>query len=320
MNPLTSSVIIPSFNRHEQLILCLNSLAQQTLLPDETIVIWQAEDFKTRDAIQAIMSSLPYTLKLLHCPNKGIVPAENMGLDAATGDIILMCDDDVITPPNWVSRHLNFYLDPTIGAVGGSANNHHPDLSLYPKRKVEPIGRLTWYGKINGNMYDCVDEWRERKPIAVDHLVGYNLSFRRTAIGRFETSLKSYWQLFEMEACLQVKQNGYQVIFDYSNVVDHYPTNTAYAGGRTGDLQVKLFNPSYNHAFILAKYSPQHLFAIRLIYLFAIGTVGTLGLLATFRAIKIHGNPLQEFKLLLTCWSEKSQGWQDGIKARVQVN
>jgi glycosyltransferase involved in cell wall biosynthesis len=316
MKSLTTSVIIPSFNRPEHLSICLNSLAQQTLLPDEIIVIWQADDFITRDTVKDTIDQLPYSVKLIHSPNKGIVPAENIGLDAAIGDIILLCDDDVITPPNWISRHLSFYVDSTIGAVGGSANNHRPDLALFPKRKMEPIGKLSWYGKIHGNMHDQIDEWKERQPIEVDHLVGYNLSFRRTAIDKFDTSLKSYWQLFEMEACLQVKHNGYRVIFDFINVVDHYPTNTAYAGGRSGDLQVKLFNPSYNNAFILAKYSPKYLSWIRLIYLFVIGTVGSLGLLSTLRAIKIYGNPLQELRLLLICWKEKQQGWKDGINAR----
>jgi glycosyltransferase involved in cell wall biosynthesis len=316
MNPLTSSVIIPSFNRPDRLISCLNSLAQQTSLPDETIVIWQADDFITRDTVTDLLERLPYPIRLIHSPIKGIVPAENIGLDTATGDIILLCDDDVITPPDWVSRHLSFYVDSSIGAVGGSANNHRPNLDLFPKRKIEPIGKLSWYGKIHGNMHDHIDEWQERQPIDVDHLVGYNLSFRRKAIDKFNTSLRSYWQLFEMEACLQIKQNGYRIVFDFMNVVDHYPANTAYSGGRSGDLQVKLFNPSYNNAFILAKYSPQYLYWIRLIYLFAIGTVGTLGLLSTLRAIKIYGNPAQELKLLLICWKEKKQGWQDGINAR----
>jgi hypothetical protein len=166
-------------------------------------------------------------------------------------------------------------------------------------------------------MHDHIDEWQERQPIEVDHLVGYNLSFRRAAIDKFDTSLKSYWQLFEMEACLQVKRNGYRVIFDFMNVVDHYPANTAYAGGRSGDLQVKLFNPSYNNAFILAKYSPKYLYLIRLIYLFGVGTVGTLGLLSTLRAMKIHGDFAQELRLLLICWKEKKQGWQDGMNARI---
>ena len=35
-------------------------------------------------------------------------------------------------------------------------------------------------------------------------------------------------------------------MFDYGNVVDHFPTNTAFIGGRDGDLQVKIYNPAYN--------------------------------------------------------------------------
>ena len=71
-----------------------------------------------------------------------------------------------------------------------------------------------------------------RKPEAVDHLVGYNMSLRRAAFDRFEEALRPYWQMFELDACLQVRRRGFRVMFDFGNVVEHHPTNTAYVGGR----------------------------------------------------------------------------------------
>ena len=104
-------------------------------------------------------------------------------------------------------------------------------------------------------MYDHPDEWSSREPRQVDHLVGYNMSFRRCAIECFETNLRRYWQLFELDVCLTVRDNGYRVMFDFGNVVEHHPTNATYAGGRDGDLQVKIYNGAYNKAFVLAKHS-----------------------------------------------------------------
>ena len=80
--------------------------------------------------------------------------------------------------------------------MGGSANNHNPDGSLFPKRKIKPIGKLTWYGRVYGNMYDQTEEWATFSPIQVTHLVGYNLSLRRSAFTCFENKLKPYWQMF----------------------------------------------------------------------------------------------------------------------------
>lgn len=313
---LSVSVLIPSWRRTDKLTRCLQSLANQTILANEVIVIWQAEDIQTRECVEKLEPTLPYHIKLLHSLETGVVVAENTGLGAATGEIILLCDDDVVTPANWIARHLDFYANPMIGAVGGSANNHHPDGSVFPKRNIQPTGKLTWYGKSYGNMYDQAEEWVSYSPINVDHLVGYNLSIRRSAFDYFETSLKRYWQMFELDACLQVKKRGYQIVFDFQNIVDHYPTNTAYVAGRDGDLEVKIFNAGYNHALVLAKHSPIHLYIPRIIYLLFIGSVGSPGVLASLLAIKRYGNLQRELEILCKSWQYKIAGWHRGLELR----
>ena len=313
---LTTSVLIPSWQRVDKLTRCLQSLAMQTVLPNEVIVVWQANDIRTRDAVQELQPTIPYCLKLLHSIEAGIVIAENTALAAATGEIILLCDDDVVTPAGWIARHLSFYSDPIIGAVGGSANNYFSDGSAFPKRQKQPIGKLTWYGKSYGNMYDHPEEWTSRHPIRVDHLVGYNLSLRRCALNCFESSFKRYWQMFELDVCLQVKQRGYEVIFDFNNVVDHYPSNTVYTDGRDGDLESKVFNGSYNHALVLAKHSPINLYIPRILYILLVGSVASPGLLASLLAMKRYGNLRREQQILVKSWLYKIAGWQKGLQLR----
>src|SRR5215471_8388425 len=123
MNPrLTTSVLIPSFRRPAMLARCLRGLQAQTTPPDEVFVIWQADDEPTRTAAEALAGELP-SLRVLHSPEAGVVPAENVALSAATGDVILLIDDDAVPGPEWVARHLAHYADPTVGAVGGPADN-----------------------------------------------------------------------------------------------------------------------------------------------------------------------------------------------------
>ena len=201
----TTSVLIPSYRRPNRLVACLTALAQQTILPGEVIGVWQGDDYQTRDVMVRMAEELPYRLVVLHSPDPGIVPAENLALENATGDVIYLTDDDVIPSPGWLERFLRFYADPSIGAVGGPADNYHPDGSLFERRDVEPIGRLTWFGRLYGNMHTQAVEWRDRPPSVVDHLVGYNMTLRRSAFDRFEPGLRRYWQMFELDACLQVR-------------------------------------------------------------------------------------------------------------------
>ena len=247
------------------------------------------------------------------------MPAENLALEASIGEVVLLIDDDAIAPPDWIARHLAHYADPTVGAVGGPAINHDPDGLPFPRRAVEPTGRLAWFGKAYGNMYDHVDAWRDRPPREVDHLVGYNMSLRRAAFDRFEARLRPYWQAFEMDACLQAKARGFRVVLDFANVVDHYPTNTAYVGSRDGDLRIKLDNAAYNRAFILARHSRPVLRPWRLLYLLGVGSTSIPGLLALPRSIRHYGDPAREVGLMLRAWRHGLIGWRDGANARLDA-
>lgn len=316
MSTRSTSVLIPSYRRPQTLLSCLRGLARQDLPPGEVLVVWQDDDSPTRDAAESIREGFPHPLRILHSPTAGVVPAENTALRAATGEILLLIDDDAIAPPDWIARHLAHYDDPSVGAVGGPAVNHRPDGSPFPTRDAEPIGKLTWFGRPIGNMFDHIPEWRGRPPRDVDHLVGYNLSLRRSAIGHFEEGLRRYWQMFEMDACLQVKAGGLRVVFDFANVVEHHPTNTAYVGNRGGDLETKIFHAAYNHAFVLAKHSPPLLRPFRLLYLLGVGSVGQPGILALPIGLKRFGNPGRELGILKETLRHHLAGWRAGAAAR----
>ena len=168
-----------------------------------------------------------------------------------------------------------------------------------------------------GNMFDHPPAWRSRPPIDVDHLVGYNMSLRRSAFDRFEPRLKPYWQLFELDACLQVKSRGLRVRFDFANVIDHFPTNTTFADGRDGDLNLKIYNAAYNHAFILAKRrrsACQH--AMQRVYANGIGTVGMPGVVAALIAMIRFGRPARECAILKNTITARIAAERDAKRER----
>lgn len=142
--------------------------------------------------MEEVQDQLPYSLKLIYSFETNIVLAENCALHVSHGEIIFLIDDDAIAPPHWLERHLSFYENLKVGAVGGPANNFDPRGISYPKRSVTPVGKLSWYGKLSGNMYEHVEKWQHLPVIEVDHLVGYNMSLRRVAFDQFNSKLKPY--------------------------------------------------------------------------------------------------------------------------------
>lgn len=314
---MTTSVLIPSFQRPDSLEACLRALARQLVPPGEVLVVWQGGDEPTGRRAERLAAELPIPIRVLHLPEPGIVPAENLALEAARGRIILLIDDDAVPAADWLGRHLGFYDDPTVGAVGGPAITFWEGERL-PVNGREPIGRLTWFGRFHGNMHDPPDAWRDRPPLEVDHLVGYNMSLRREAFDRFEERLRRYWQLFEADACLQVQGRGYRVLFDPSNVVEHRltPRQSAYQPGREGDLAVKLGNAAHNRAFVLSKHSRGPLRAARWLYASLVGTSEAPGPLLLPLAIRRHGQPRRELALARMIWASTRDGWRAGRLAR----
>lgn len=309
---ISVSVLIASFNRPEHLRNCLESLRLQTVPPDEILVIWQREDIETKWAAEAFLKKPFARLKIIHNPVKGIVPSENLGLRESNGEFVFLIDDDAVAPPGWIENHLRHYRDQNVGAVGGPYKNHTPDLKPFPIRRKQALARLTWYGKPVGHMYDHPPEWASRGTIDVDHLVGNNFSFRREAVGGFEVRLRPYWAFFELEACMQIKKNGYRVLFDFANVIKHYPTNTAFAGGRDGDLAIKIFNPAFNLGYVLSKHTRGILRIPRFAYWFLIGNISMPGTLGALASTLKYGDPRREFQIWRTTARCLWNGWQQG--------
>jgi GT2 family glycosyltransferase len=318
----SASVLIPSYRRCVLLEKCLLGLAQQTVPPDEVIVVWQGDDTATRDKAEELGQSLVLPIRVIHSPEPGVVPAENAALDCARGEIFLLIDDDAVPPPDWVERHLAHYDDPTVGAVGGSANNHDGQRHFAPIRAVEPYGEITWYGRIIGNMHDQPPEWRQRPARDVAHLVGYNMSLRRAAFDRFETALKCYWQLFEADACLQVQGQGYRVRFDPAIVVEHGAgtyTAGAYTPDRDRDPEIRITNPAYNMAFVLSKHTRGPLRWARWLYLLGVGTTWLPGPLLLPFSIRRYGRPLRELAVARMVWASKQAGWRAGCRRSAEL-
>lgn len=313
----STSVLIPSFRRAEKLSLCVRSLARQTTPPDEVFVVWQEDDVTTRDAVLALEKDVPFVLRALHSPEAGVVVSENLALDHSSGEIVMLIDDDAVAPSDWVRRHVAHYEDESVGAVGGPADNYFPDGTRFPaKPPLEPVGKLTWYGRMIGNMHDQSPGWRTREPAVVQHLVGYNMSLRRNAFDRFEAKLRRYWQMFELDACLQVQARGLKVLFDFSNVVEHHPTNLTYTPERDENVEVKVYNAAYNHAFILGKHTPLELLPLRLAYQLGVGQISAPGALAFAAAVLRFGKPVREAEIFIRTIARRLEGTRDGRRAR----
>ena len=91
------SVIIPVFNRERQIERCLASVLTQSFRDLELVVV---DDGSRDSSIERVQRIADDRLRLLtHQENRGVGPARNRGIDAASGDWLVFLDsDDELTP------------------------------------------------------------------------------------------------------------------------------------------------------------------------------------------------------------------------------
>jgi glycosyltransferase involved in cell wall biosynthesis len=107
IKPLALSLIIPAYNEEEHLKACLDTVAAQTVMPFEVIVI----DNNSTDGTVKIARLYPF-VKIVRAKRQGIVYARDAGFNAAKGTIIGRIDSDSRLPSDWVEQVLAFYEDP----------------------------------------------------------------------------------------------------------------------------------------------------------------------------------------------------------------
>src|SRR5262245_62168442 len=90
MSSLSLTVIIPAYRAAATIARALDSVINQTCVPDEIVVI---DDGSPDDLAHALR---PYgsQVTLLRKPNGGAASARNMGLTVAHGDLIAFLDAD----------------------------------------------------------------------------------------------------------------------------------------------------------------------------------------------------------------------------------
>jgi GT2 family glycosyltransferase len=113
------SIIIPTYNRKEELTKLLSSLKAQTLPQRkcEIIVIDDGSCDTTAEFLQREQAAGTLTFSVQD--HRGPGAARNMGMKMAQGKIFVFTDTDCIPHPHWLENLIRPFADGTVGAAGG---------------------------------------------------------------------------------------------------------------------------------------------------------------------------------------------------------
>jgi GT2 family glycosyltransferase len=240
---LTASVVVVTYERPTFVRRCLEQLLAQTVQPIEIIVVDSSTSDDTARLVGEEFPSVDYAV----C-TAGVgatATARNIGYHRASGDVLAFVDDDAFAEPDWLEHLLPFFDDPSVGGVGGRQIRRQPG-ELEEGR--DAIGLLLPDGTMTGNF--AADPGH---PVDVDHLLGANMSFRRTAIEKLGGIRDGYSGTCireETDISFRVTGAGYRLVYTPDAVVEHVAG--PYAKGQRFDLRYAYWAQK-NHLILLIR-------------------------------------------------------------------
>ena len=176
---MTFSVVIPTFNRADDLRATLDSLAgQRTSAAWEVIVVDNNSTDGTRAVVEDATNRFPAPLHYVFEREQGRSAALNTGIGTASGSIIVTTDDDVRVAEDWLDRAAEALVECDCDYVGGRV------LPLWGSE------RPAWIPDHGGRQWAVIallDYGDEPIPFfRLAHRVplGVNMAFRRHAFDR----------------------------------------------------------------------------------------------------------------------------------------
>jgi GT2 family glycosyltransferase len=119
------SAIIPTVGRPELLRLCLESLAKQTVMVTEVVVVHCGADAETRIVTEdPSWRATGLDVRYFHYPERNCAQQRNFAVAKARYDNLLLVDDDVEVDPHWTEELFKpIWTEAKCGATMGNLIN-----------------------------------------------------------------------------------------------------------------------------------------------------------------------------------------------------
>lgn len=131
---LSTSLIIPTYNRPEELSVALASVLRQTRLPSQLVIIddGQLQVIPHRESLEAAGIEVLYQRKEI----PDLPTSRNIGIGLSSGEVVLFLDDDVELEPDYIEQMLAPLEEDRKGLVAGVGGR------ILNYRKLRPAHRL----------------------------------------------------------------------------------------------------------------------------------------------------------------------------------
>ncbi|HEX7125982.1 MAG TPA: glycosyltransferase, partial [Thermodesulfobacteriota bacterium] len=230
------SVVICAYNAGSTIEACLASLRALHYPDFEVIVVNDGSTDETGPVADAVAAA-DWRFRVIHQPNMGLSAARNVGLEAATGEIVAYTDADCIADPDWLSHLARAFARTGAAAVGGL--------------NIPEVG-----GSRVAACIAAAPGWPTHVLVdddVAEHIPGCNMAFRRDvlrAIGGFDVTYRAAGD--DVDVCWKLLDRGNVIRFTSAAFVWHVARRSVRAYLRQqrgyGRAEGMLF-PRHTHRF-----------------------------------------------------------------------
>jgi GT2 family glycosyltransferase len=248
------SVIIATYNRALSLERLLRSIEAAKGLDSISLDVLVVDNGSSDETYELLKKEKqkpnPYNFTILSEPKRGKAHALNLALMNATGDLVLVVDDDVVIDPLMILKHLECYQSSRYDAVQGRIL---PGTDF--RGKEADLDRLREY---NIPVIDYGDSLCD-----IRGLTGTNMSFKRdivNKVGGFDVRLGPGAAGFseDTEFSMRLRKAGYKIGYTPHAIVYHELNPGRYGRAYSRDVQYRkgISRSIYRHDSILFKVLP----------------------------------------------------------------
>ena len=253
------SIIVPVFNRPDEVGELLESLAQQTFKDFEVIIVEDGSTKTCKDVCDQFAGILP--LHYYFKDNSGPGQSRNYGAERANGDWLIVLDSDVVLPPDYLAAADStlYPIDSTLDCdAWGGPDAAHP--SFTPVQKAISYSMTSFFttGGIRGGKAK-LDKFYPRS---------YNMGIRRA--------------VYQELGGFSKMRFGEDIDFSYRIVEAGYRTRLipeAWVWHKRRTDFRKFFRQVYNSGIARINLEKRHPGTMKLVHLLpTVFTVGVIGL------------------------------------------
>ena len=200
------SVVVASYNGDRTLRACLESLERLNYPNFEIILV---DDGSTDSTAQVVA-----TYKTVRCfrqPHQGLSVARNVGIGAATGEIVAFTDSDCRADEDWLYYLVGHLLNSNFVGIGG--HNFLPPEDSFVAAAVQVSPGVPAHVMLSDRL--------------AEHIPGCNMAFYKWAlmeIGGFDPIYQRAGD--DVDVCWRLQQRGYKIGFSPAGFVWHYRRST----------------------------------------------------------------------------------------------